>query len=105
MVIQILECRHCQSQNVIRHGKDKAGHPRYRCHECQRTFQQQSGIRKHSAEFQAKVLLAYQERCSMRGVCRLFRIGRNTLTEWLKVEKFKSRTVATPVSNTGARPG
>ena len=39
MVIQVLHCAHCQSQNVIRHGKDKAGRQRYRCHDCRRTRQ------------------------------------------------------------------
>ena len=39
MVIQVLHCAHCQGQNVIRHGKDKAGRQRYRYHDCRRTFQ------------------------------------------------------------------
>ena len=90
MVIQVLHCGHCQSQNVIRHGKDRAGHQRYLCHDCRRTFQEQTGSPTHSAEFQTRVLAAYQERASMRGVCRLFGIGRNTLSEWLK----KSQPVA-----------
>lgn len=90
MVIQVLHCGHCHSQNVIRHGKDRAGHQRYLCRDCRRTFQEGTGSPTHPAEFQAKVLVAYQERASMRGVCRLFGIGRNTLSGWLK----KSRSVA-----------
>ena len=87
MVIQVLHCAHCQSQNVIRHGKDKVGRQRYRCHDCRRTFQgaqEQVGHRARRAEIQARALAAYQERASMRGVCRLFGIGRNTLSGWLK---------------------
>lgn len=38
MVIGILLCRHCQSQNVIKHGRDKRGAQRFRCHDCRRTF-------------------------------------------------------------------
>lgn len=86
MVIQVLHCRHCDGQNVIRHGKDKAGRQRYRCHDCRRTFQERA--ERHSPQFRARVLAAYQERASnhssMRGVCRIFGIGRNTLSGWIK---------------------
>ena len=34
-------------------------------------------------QLQAHALAAYQERASMRGVCRLFGVGRNTLSGWL----------------------
>ncbi|MGI4791049.1 MAG: IS1/IS1595 family N-terminal zinc-binding domain-containing protein [Janthinobacterium lividum] len=84
MVIQVIACRHCHSQNVIRHGKDMADRQRFRCHDCHRTFLQQPNPRTHSVAFQQRVLAAYQERASMRGVCRLFGIGRNTLSKWLK---------------------
>lgn len=72
MVTQVLHCGHCRSQNVIRHSKDKAGRQRWRCHDCRRIFQKATGSLTHSAEFRARVLAAYQERASMRGVCRLF---------------------------------
>lgn len=84
MVIQILHCRFCQSQNVIRHGKDTTGRQRFLCHDCRRTFREKPKSRSRSAEFQKQALAAYQERASMRGVCRLFGIGRNTLSAWLK---------------------
>jgi len=102
MVIQVLHCAHCQSQNVIRHGKDKAGRQRYRCHDCRRTFQgaqEQVGHRARRAEIQARALAAYQERASMRGVCRLFGIGRNTLSGWLK----KSPPLAAAPRDSGSR--
>ncbi len=100
MVIQVLECRHCQSRNVIRHGKDKNERQRCLCHDCRRTFREQPGSRAHSEEFKARVLAAYQGRASMRGVCRLFGIARDTLTDWLK----KSQPVAAAPRNAGPGP-
>ena len=99
MVIQVLCCRHCQSQNVIRHGADASGTQRYRCRDCTRTFRAQPKSRTRPEEFQATVLAAYQERASMRGVCRLFGIGRNTLSGWLK----KSPPVAPAGRDAGSR--
>jgi transposase-like protein len=100
MVIQVLHCRHCQSQDIIRHGSDGNGTQRFLCHDCRRTFRENPGDRTHSPQFKARVLAAYQERCSMRGVCRLFGVGRNTLSGWIK----KSQSVAAPVPDTGAGP-
>jgi len=97
MVIQVLHCRHCDSQNVIRHGRDKAGRQRFLCHDCRRTFEEQAGRRAHTDEFKARALAAYQERCSMRGVCRLFGVGRNTLSGWIK----KSLPPAAPLRDAG----
>ena len=38
MVTEILLCRHCQNNNVIKHGRDKRGVQRFRCHDCRHTF-------------------------------------------------------------------
>ncbi len=40
------------------------------------------------------MLAAYHERCSQRGVCRIFGIAKQTLTDWLKSEQLKSRDAA-----------
>ena len=79
MVIEILLCRHCQSNNVIKHGRDKRGVQRFRGHDCRHTFHKPEDDRGYAADFRAQVLAAYQERASMRGVCRIFGIARGTL--------------------------
>ena len=84
MVVHVILCRHCQSQNVIRHGVDKKGRQRYRCHDCARTFRQNPGSAAHPEALKAQVLAAYQERPSMRGITRVFGISRDTLGKWLK---------------------
>ncbi len=102
MVIQVLHCAHCRSLNVIRYGKDKADRQRYRCRDCRRTFQdaqEQADRRARRAQLQAQALADYQERASMRGVCRVFGIGRNTLSGWLK----KSPPVAAAHPDAGPR--
>ncbi len=101
MVIEIVLCRHCQSQNVIKHGRDKRNVQRFRCRDCQRTFQKPEQDRSYTPAFRAQVLAAYQERASMRGVARVFGISRLTLADWLK----KSQDVATPDSDAEACSG
>jgi transposase-like protein len=84
MVIQVVLCRHCQSQNVIRHGVDESGVQRYRCRACGRTFRQNPGSAAHPEALRRQVLAAYQERPSMRGITRVFGVSRQTLAAWLK---------------------
>ena len=42
-------------------------------------------MRGYSREFKERVLAAYQERASMRGISGVFGISGNTLVEWLRV--------------------
>lgn len=80
---EIVCCTHCSSSDVIRFGTTDGGNQRYRCHACGKTFCRNPGTRAHPQEFKEQVLNAYQERASMRGVCRVFGISRNTLIKWL----------------------
>jgi transposase-like protein len=80
MVTYALSCPACQSVDVIRHGRTSQ-HQRYRCKECGLTF---SDGPKRPDDFKEMVLAAYQERSSMRGIARTFKISRNTLTKWLE---------------------
>ena len=76
-------CVSCSSLEVIRFGTTDGGNQRYRCHTCGKTFCRNPGTRAYPQEFREQVLKSYQERASMRGVCRVFGISRNTLIKWL----------------------
>jgi transposase-like protein len=91
MVTRLVTCPDCQGEQVIRFGHTKGGHDRYRCKECRRTFSD-APERGHPPEFKALVLAAYQERASMRGIARVFKISRNTLVKWLKEKGVLSPT-------------
>ncbi len=80
---QVVACPDCHSENVIRHGRTQTGYQRYCCKRCQATFSD-APERGHTEAFKQQVLAAYQERASMRGIARTFKISRNTLTGWLK---------------------
>jgi transposase-like protein len=84
-VTRLVICPDCHSEHVIRFGRTTGGYPRYRCKNppCQRCFSE-APKRGQTEAFKQQVLAAYQERASMRGIARVFQIGRNTLTKWLK---------------------
>ena len=77
-------CPDCHSPTVFRQGKTPQATQRLRCKDCKRTFINPADQRGYSPAFKEQVLAAYQERASMRGISRVFKISRNTLTTWLK---------------------
>ncbi len=97
MVSEIILCRHCGSEHLRKDGNAPNGKQKYFCNACQRSSRQNPKDRGYSQDFQAQVLAAYQERASLRGVCRIFGICRQTLVTWLK----KSRDVATAQEDAG----
>ena len=81
----VVACRHCGCRDdVVRYGYTKGGNQRYRCLACKHTFCLNPGTTAHPEAFKEQVLRSYQERCSMRGVARIFGISRTTLAEWLE---------------------
>lgn len=104
MVTETLSCYHCGSINLRRDGKAPNGKQRYFCRDCKKSSRKNPSPRAYSAEFQAQVLAAYHERCSQRGVCRIFGIAKQTLTDWLKREQLKSRQSAALEQDAGKSP-
>ena len=99
MVTQTVLCSHCGSPRLTRDGKAPNGKQKYLCHTCGKRSRQNPGTRAYPNGFRAQVLAAYHERCSQRGVCRIFGISRETLAVWLK----KSGDVAPLTSDAGPR--
>ena len=97
---QTITCPHCKDvDSIVRHGRTRGGNQRFRCRACGKTFCLNPGTTAHPDAFKQHVLAACHERASLRGVCRVFGISRNTLADWL--EK-KSRAVAAPGRNRGS---
>lgn len=84
MVTNTLGCPRCGSTEVIRHGKAAHGVQRFRCRSCAYTFRQDPKPNGYTDEEKRKILAAYQERTSLRGLSRIFGVSRNTVSTWLK---------------------
>ena len=78
------KCYHCGSTQVIRHGRSRYGKQRYKCHGCARCFTPEPGSSAYDEATKARILRAYHERSSLRGLTRIFGVSRNTVTSWLK---------------------
>lgn len=84
MVTEVLHCPRCASAEVIRHGKAANGVQRYRCRSCTYTFRRDPKPNGYTEEEKARILRAYRERPSLRGLKRIFGVSRTTVSAWLK---------------------
>ena len=100
MVIYMHPCPHCDSLDVVRHGKDPNAVQRYRCRACRRTFREAPKPNGYTDAEKQQILDAYQERSSLRGLVRTFGVSRTTVSRWLQ-----EQAEALPPPGSNAPPG
>ncbi len=85
MITQIIvnHCTKCQSENIVKNGKTKAGRQKYHCKACGAYGTLNPSV-EYTAERKAEILRAYHERSSLRGIERTFGVARQTVAKWLK---------------------
>ncbi len=84
MVTVTLRCQHCASTNLVRNGLAVDGRQRYLCRDCRQRSREQPRTNAYAEEERERILRAYDERSSLRGLTRTFGVSRNTVTAWLK---------------------
>jgi IS1 family transposase/predicted Fe-S protein YdhL (DUF1289 family) len=81
-----LKCYHCGSDQLARNGLTQNGKQRYLCSDCGRTSRDHPQPNGYTEEERERILRAYHERSSLRGLSRTFGVSRQTVTSWLKKE-------------------
>lgn len=77
------KCRSCQSENIVKNGRNVCGNQQYRCKDCGACKVLEPTV-PYSEGRKEEILRAYQERSSLRGVSRTFGVSRPTVAAWLK---------------------
>ena len=77
------QCTNCGSTNIIRNGRNKCGNRQYHCKDCgaYRVLKPKS---RYSRKKKETILKACKERCSLRGIQRIFGVNRKTVARWIK---------------------
>lgn len=85
MVTKVYACPHCEgTAAVVRFGFTDGGRQRLRCQTCRKTWTLDGPGRRLSAQTQALVEKALQERLSQRAMARTLGVGRDTVRAVLK---------------------
>jgi IS1 family transposase/transposase-like protein len=81
-VVITKHCPRCNSTDIVRNGHDYKGAQKFVCRACG-AMGTLDATGRYSQERKDEILCAYRERSSMRGICRIFGLARQTLARWL----------------------
>ena len=84
MITITLKCPYCNSEDIVRNGHAPNGKQKYFCKACKRQTRENPAPPVYSEKEKERILKAYQERSSLRGLQRTFGVDRNTVAKWIK---------------------
>ncbi len=79
MVTVTICCPYCESRDLVRNGHASNGKQKYRCKLCKRQSRDNTATNGYSEERREEIMRAYQQRSSLRGLVRTFKVSRNTV--------------------------
>jgi transposase-like protein len=77
-------CRECGSTDIIKNGHNACGNQQYHCKSCGAYLVLDPEPKGYSEEEKERILAAYRERGSLRGLRRIFGVDPQTVTKWLQ---------------------
>ena len=75
-------CRACESTQIVKNGTNRCGNAQYHGKDCG-TYRVLKPKPAYSETDKQTVLRAGLERCSLRGIERIFDIPRQTIARWI----------------------
>jgi transposase-like protein len=79
----VYKCNKCGSENIVKNGINGKGKQKYHCKEC-KSYGVLNPYRGHSEELKEQIMKAYFEKSSLRGLERIYKVSRITITKWIK---------------------
>src|SRR5260370_185767 len=76
-------CRVCKSTHIVKNGTNRCGNAQYHCKDCG-AYRVLKPKQTYSETEQQTALRACLERCSLRGIARIFGIAQQTVALWFK---------------------
>ena len=83
MVTKEYKCHCCNSNNIVKAGRNRNGNQRYKCKNCgtSRVLEYKPPYTEDEKE---EIMRTYEERSSLRGLKRIFGVTPETVAKWLK---------------------
>lgn len=89
MATVAVKCRYCDSELVYKHGHARSGEPRYRCRECQRSFQLTYRYEGNRPDTPEKIVEMAMNGSGVRDTSRVLGVSMTTVIAHLK--KIRTR--------------
>ena len=91
LTVKTATCPHCDSERLVKDGTTSSGSQRYLCKDCGKSRVLNPKRTNYSEEEKERILAAYREGTSLRGLERIFGVARQTVSAWLKKKLNSSR--------------
>jgi transposase len=83
MAHQLVQCKYCESSEVVRYGT-QSGSPRFRCKHCRRIFKTEYVYRAYDSGVKDQIVEMAVNGSGVRDTARVLGIGKNTVISTLK---------------------
>lgn len=102
MATIVVKCRYCGSELVYKHGYARSGEPRYRCRECQRSFQLTYRYEGNKPDTPEKIVDMAMNGAGVRDTSRVLGVSITTVIAHLKKIRTRKSQSAADSSSHGA---
>jgi len=83
LTVKTATCPNCDSEHLVKDGKTSSGSQRYLCRECGKSRVLNPKRTDYTDDKQKeRILRAYREGTSLRGLRRIFGVARQTVSTW-----------------------
>jgi hypothetical protein len=80
-----IQCSRCQSDRMVKNGRSRHGHQRFKCRQCGATFGAEDH-RRVAAGLRESALKHYAEGVGLRATERLLGVSHNSVMNWVRQE-------------------
>ena len=84
MTQKAIKCIHCESEKIVKFGKNPKGKQRLRCNDCNRTFQEEYSNNAAKPEVKMMIVKMSMNGSGIRDISRVLEISTNTVLLVLK---------------------
>ena len=84
LTVKTATCPNCDSERLVKDGKTTSGSQRYLCRDCGESRVLNPKRTDYTDKQKERILRAYREGTSLRGLRRIFGVARQTVSAWLK---------------------
>jgi transposase-like protein len=78
-----MECKHCQSQQVVKDGKNGSGSQRYLCRACTRHFTPEPNSIGYDDEIKQAAVKDYLDDGNFRRIGRRLKVNHQSVVNWV----------------------
>jgi transposase-like protein len=92
-----MNCTHCQSEKVVKAGRNGSGSQRYQCKQCRRHFTPEALPNGYDKTMRQQAVEMYVDGHNYRRTARNLGVNHQTVVNWVREAAERAQAAPTPV--------